>query len=521
MIHALLLSAVVLAGAAPAPDPAAALRGYLGRDMVFVEDAAVKEYLGSIAAKLLATQPGAPPVPTILLRSTGEFSLFTDTRGNIVVGTEVLRQVESEDELAAALGHELAHVIHADAQQKDVMQDIPFTVESASVIAAALDAKGGAAAPGQQGQAAPGRTQDVGAVWADLLAPSWNRDQERAADLASADMAKAAGYDTAAFGTLFSKLQAANAVRSARVEAVRQAALAKVQAVQPASGGVANQAMAGVKSSAGSYAVETAFASLSGFGADYDTPEQRAEAVQAHLQPVAAARRDKTARSPRFRQVLRDGPAGAMLAADKAGLDVMAALAAGERMQAMMHSPALLKAASGGEPASPHLDLALGSWYDAAGQRDLAEQRAVAWTATPLATRSGYLWRASYQAARGEYDAALATMDLGAGRLGDRSLFLPQMVAMNRQKGDTKTAERLTLDCAKADTKASLGTATKLAQGGLEPSGGLYAECTAALGYDPIAKTQKQAIDAASELKNKGAGLKGLFDSLTKGTPKP
>jgi fumarate hydratase class I len=56
MIHALLLSAVALAGAAPPADPSATLRGYLGRDMVFVEDAAVKEYLGSIGgpAALLA-----------------------------------------------------------------------------------------------------------------------------------------------------------------------------------------------------------------------------------------------------------------------------------------------------------------------------------------------------------------------------------------------------------------------------------------------------------------------------------
>jgi hypothetical protein len=416
--------------------------------------------------------------------------------------------------------------MHADAQQKDVMQDVPYTAESAAVIAASLGGSTASASSASTSLAefprdGLARTQTAGAVWADLLAPSWNRDQERAADLASADMAKAAGYDVAAFGTLFSKLQAANAVRSARVEAVRQAALAKLQAVQPAAGGAAGQAMAGLEAGVGSYAVETAFASLSGLGADYDTPRQRADAVQAHLQQSAGARRDKTARSPRFRQVLRDGPAGAMLAADKAGLDVMAALAQGERMQAMMLAPGLLKAAGRGELPSPHLDLALGSWYDAAGQRDLAEERAAAWTATPLATRSGYLWRASYQAGRGEYDAAVATMELGAGRLGDRSLFLPQMVAMNRQKGDVKTAERLTLDCAKADTKPGLGTVTRLAQSGLAPTGGLYAECTAALGYDPIAKTQKQATDAAAELGKKGSGVKGLFDSLTKGGAKP
>ena len=57
-------------------------------------------------------------------------------------------------------------------------------------------------------------------------------------------------------------------------------------------------------------------------------------------------------------------------------------------------------------------------------------------------------------------------------------------------------------------------------QNDLKPAG-LYAECTAALGYDPIAKTQKQATDAATELKKTGTGMKGLFDSLKKGLPKP
>ncbi len=505
-----------------ATDPQAAVQGYLGRDMVLVEDTAISEYLGSIADRLLKTQPAPPPAPRIMLRSTDQFSVFTDTRGNIVIGTEALRQVESEDELAAALSHELAHVIHADAQQKDVMQDIPFTVEAAGVVAASVDSrKGGATAPSGQlsdfSRDSLNRTQAVGTVWADLVAPSWNRQQERDADLAGADMMKAAAYDTAAFSTLFSKIQAANARRSERVEAVRQAALAKVQAVQPAAG-TANpveQLLAGAQTGAQSYAVETAFATLAPFSTDYDTPQQRADAVATHLQQTAGPRRDKTARSPRFRQVLRDGPAGRMLEADRAGLEVMAALAAGDRGAATGPAEHLLQGAGAGEPVSPHLNLALGSWYDGTGKRDLAEQRAAAWTATSLATRSGYLWRASYQAQRAEYAEALGTLDLGVTRLGDRSLFLPQMVAMTKQKGDIPAAAKLTLDCAREDTDVSVGTVAKLVQNDTSPSG-LYAECTAALGYDPIAKASQQGKDA-SELTDKGVGFgRGLFDSLKK-----
>jgi hypothetical protein len=66
----------------------------------------------------------------------------------------------------------------------------------------------------------------------------------------------------------------------------------------------------------------------------------------------------------------------------------------------------------------------------------------------------------------------------------------------------------------------SLGTVTKLVQNDVAASG-LYAECTAALGYDPIAKASQQQGKEASELTRKGIGLgRGLFDSLKKGAGK-
>jgi hypothetical protein len=507
---------VAAAQAAPAGGSAtssAALQGYLARDMVFVDDAAISEYLASIVARLLATQSLPPPAPTILIRSTSEFSIFTDTFGNVVVGTEALRQVESEDELAAALSHELAHVIHADAQHKNLMQDVPLTLESSAVVASAIGPVAGASAQlSAFSPAGLGNTQMIGTMWADLVAPSWNRDQERSADLTGADVTKAAGYDTAAFSTLFSKIQAANVVRGQRMEAVRNAALAQAHAVQPAihTGTAADQVIAGAGAGAQASVIDTMLGSLTPYGTDYDTPEQRLAAVQAHLQQTAGARRDKTARSPRFKQILREGPSGALLIADRAGINVMIALASSDANAATKESAALLQSIAAGEPRSPHLDLALGSWYEHAGRHDLAEQRAIAWTATDLATRSGYLWRASYQTARGEFDAALATMQLGATRLNDRPTFLAQMITIERQKGDVPAAESLTMECARVGNTASVSTVAKVVQGNTQPTG-LYADCVAALGYDPIAKTTQPATDMARKATGFG---KGLFDAL-------
>ena len=517
------LLAILLAGATtdvaratdagPSTTSLDALHAYLARDMVFVDDAATAEYIASIVARLLATQPSPPAAPTILVRSTNEFSIFTDAFGNVVVGTEALRQIESEDELAAALSHELAHVIHADAQHKNLLQDVPLTVESSTVVASAIGPVAGASTQSLAwSPAVLGNTQMVGTMWADLVAPSWNRDQERSADLTGADMTKAAGYDTAAFSTLFTKIQAANVVRSQRMDAVRNAAVAQTHALQPTvhTGTQVDQIVTGAGTSAQTSVIDSAFASLSAFGADYDTPEQRLAAVQAHLQQTAGARRDKTARSPRFKEVLRNGPSGALLVADRAGIDVMIALATGDAVSAAKPSSTLLAAAAHGEPTSAHLDLALGSWYEHTNQRALAEERAVAWTATDFATRSGYLWRTSYQTARGEYDAALATLQLGATRLNDRGPFLAPMIAVDRQKGDMPAAESLTLECARLSTPANLSTVAKVVSADTTPTG-IYADCTAALGYDPVAKTTQSATEMA---KKAGGFGKGLLDSL-------
>lgn len=505
--------------------PQTALMDYLRRDMVFVDDTTISDYLESIASRLLATQPGAPPPPHFLVRSTADFSAFTDTHGNIVVGTEVLRQVESEDELAALLSHELAHVLHGDPNHKAALLNIPCTLETAAVIATAVSSSRDHKAKSsghslEFSRKDTSRVQDVGTGWADLLAPSWNRQQESEADLAGADMAKAAGYDTAAFSTLFSKLQAANAARSARVEAIRQAALTEAGTAPKRSSTKDNQLVNDLQSAARTVAVETAFSALTSFSIDYQPPEVRAAAVAAHLAQNSGPRRDKTARSPRFKQILRDGPAGQLLKEDRAALDLMATLASGNSNGAGSPARRLTEAVGAGEPVSSHLNLALGSWYDSIGKSDLAEQRASAWTSSDLATRSGYLWRASYQVTRGEFDEALTTLHHGAKRLGDRSLFLPQMVTVTRQKGDAPAAEKLTLDCAREDNKPSLATIQKLAVNDSQPSG-LYADCVAALGYDPVKNPHYSQHNVGAELTRQGL-IKGheLIDALKKGLSK-
>ena len=73
-------------------------------------------------------------------------------------------------------------------------------------------------------------TQAAGLIWSDLLAPAWNRKQERAADQNGFELMRAAGYDPSAFGALFEKLHAAAGKRSQRMELLKKAMLAKAHA---------------------------------------------------------------------------------------------------------------------------------------------------------------------------------------------------------------------------------------------------------------------------------------------------
>ena len=509
----LLIAAIASTGALadkrsrPAPSPeqraadqASALRDYLSRDMIFVTSPGIERYLQDIAAKLLATREAAPPSPRFLIQSTDEFSVFTDTLGNIVVGSAVLRQVESEDELAAAISHELAHVIANHAETKNVVQNLPFTVDAARVVAVAVDGRAnqGAARPGQLSSFAEdslATTQAAGAVWSDLIAPGWNRKQEREADLAGVDMVRAAGYDAAAFSSLFARIDAAQSVRSQRVENLRQDALKRAQSGAPASQTNKGDAIvADLKEGLGTGAVEAAFAGLANWGTDYDTPEQRSTAVLEHVQKTSTGRRDKTRRSPRFEAELRAGAGGSLLAADSAALQVMAAVNSREPQAAAAAAERLL-ADQGLLDTAPHLNLAAGTWLDTVARKPAeAEQRAAAWSATDLAPRTAYLWRASYQVQKRDFGNAMATLESGAGRLGDRSLFLPAMIGVAKGGGDLTRADELGMECSRTGIGLNVASVTRMldATGGsaAKPTG-VYGECVAALGYDPVQKREE------------------------------
>lgn len=509
------------AAAGTVGKPDAAERAYLARFYVFVESQALDAYLREVASKLLAARGKGDRLPDILVYSADEFAASTDDGGNLLVSTRALRELESEDELAALLAHELSHLVLRHNERKSALRNFPVGVETAGWIAAAGDqiqgGTGGAARRSGGGLEAFGgdaltNTQIAGLLWSDVLMPGWNRAQEREADRSGFDMMRAAGYDPSAYGTLFSKLQRAQARRSERLRALQRVAerrLAQHSRGEDDDGPIA-EVKVKVKAKAEELAVEAVFRQVTEATANYDPPQRRQQLLAEYADKKGGSR-DRHPRSPRFRAQLRAGAGGAVLAADRTAIETLAALNAGQRAEAGRRVAALLPAAPGGRPISPHLNLALGAWYEASGNRGAAELRVIDWLGARRPPAQAYLWRATYPWKRRDYRKVSAALEDGRKRLDSGAPFLPLLVTTAKAQGDEKKAEAYARECRKEDERNPAAMLSMLTfRGGVAPSG-IYADCVRRLGREPedeglkdkTVKLLKKPVDAGKGLTKK------------------
>lgn len=174
-----------------------------------VPAAAFEAYLNRVLAKLLSQSPLRNVPARVYVRAGDEWTAITTADANIYVGLGALLRLDSEDEVAALLAHEVSHVIlgHADT---DILQNTQQRALQLSTIALAVrdqvenGGKGGVVKAGaddarkkEQARALLLNTLVVG--------PAWNRGQEREADLLATDLLVRAGYPAAAMGALLRK----------------------------------------------------------------------------------------------------------------------------------------------------------------------------------------------------------------------------------------------------------------------------------------------------------------------------
>ncbi len=143
--------------------------------------------------KKLAAVSDRPKLPyTFKILKMPEPNAFACPGGNIFITKSLLDKMKSDDELAAVLGHEIAH-----AARRHSMKEYEKATSAAVLI--------------NIGMAAAGASDDVGTVVGvgfSLISNGRSRSDENNADEYGARYADAAGYDVNAFIGMFETLKA-------------------------------------------------------------------------------------------------------------------------------------------------------------------------------------------------------------------------------------------------------------------------------------------------------------------------
>ena len=159
-------------------------------------DPGVQQYVDQVGQSLVdqTTRPGLPWEFGVL--ASDQVNAFALPGGFVYITQGMLRQLDSEAQLAAVLAHEIAHVQHRHSvQQLKRMQLIQGGLTLASLF-------------GGEGQAASAATSVAGLV-AGLASMSYGRDQEKEADLTGLKYLAREGYEPGAFLELIDVLKQA------------------------------------------------------------------------------------------------------------------------------------------------------------------------------------------------------------------------------------------------------------------------------------------------------------------------
>jgi Zn-dependent protease with chaperone function len=197
------------------------------RGQGFVPSRELHDYVHGVMTRLLAGMQLPPSFqPDIRVLATPEFGGECTPDGTMIVTVGLLEQLETEDELAFVMGHELSHAILRHAQPDWAKKAQYFAV----VNGAAVDAVTNAAQTlgGDQASANVARGLDIARhlakLSANVLMPQMSKGQEDEADALGFDLMVKAGYDPEAPLAVMDKLAEQEAEAAAAVQAARDAA---------------------------------------------------------------------------------------------------------------------------------------------------------------------------------------------------------------------------------------------------------------------------------------------------------
>ena len=178
-----------------------------GEALGFVSVAPLDAYLGRVRARLAAAS-GVEAIPgRVVLLANPAFAAYSTPDGNIYLAMGWLPYIQSEDELAAIIAHELSHVVltHHSTDlvagfQKRAQAAHEFGVSAKMAVANRPATK--------DDQKSLLGSEVLASVSDKVVMPAWGRRQESEADLLGVDLLVKAGYSPVAMATMLEKYQA-------------------------------------------------------------------------------------------------------------------------------------------------------------------------------------------------------------------------------------------------------------------------------------------------------------------------
>ena len=202
-----------------------------------IYDKGVAAFIQKIIDRLIANWPGRRPdlrVAFVVDSPVAQFESESGSDGTLYFGLSAVRDCESTDELAFKVGHELSHILldhFARERQQRMITGIEHIAATAALIGNGVANEGGV--PGAGGAATNKialAAVGVDILLNDVLAPAFQREQEREADLMGADLMIRAGYSPRGISDVMQRLEDQERKRAAAERQLREARARAVQA---------------------------------------------------------------------------------------------------------------------------------------------------------------------------------------------------------------------------------------------------------------------------------------------------
>lgn len=165
-----------------------------------VQDTVVLDYVQAVVDRLLAVMPPQPFPVRVTVVEHPALNAFASPGGRVTVFTGLIAQLESEDELASVLAHELAHVSERHVAQGIERSQYLSVGTLVGMLAGVLLGAGGNAESGKA-------LMFGAAAGASSLAFKYSRENEHAADQLGFATLVDVGFDPEAMPRAFARMR--------------------------------------------------------------------------------------------------------------------------------------------------------------------------------------------------------------------------------------------------------------------------------------------------------------------------